>query len=196
MTISLPRLPRNAGYALRFVRNSEVQRSGTGGALTPLTRAGDHFAMEVDPGPLAAMCGRELLADLARGVGERVRVPLPEPGIDKGAPGTPLVNGADQAGTSLDLDGLTPQFAIRKGWFITLETTDGATAHIVTAESIADADGEATVTFWPELWLPPADNDAVEISEPYIEGLIVEDGDQTSGLSRAVLTDSFVVEEG
>lgn len=164
--------------------------------MTPLTRTGDHFAMEVDPGALSTACGRELLADLARGVGERIRVPLPEPGVDKGAPGTPLVNGADQAGTSLDLDGLTPQFPIRKGWFITVETADGSSAHIITSEVIVDAAGAATVTFWPELWLPPADNDAVEIVDPYIEGLIVDDGDQTSGLAPAVMTDSFVVEEG
>ncbi|MGV8954238.1 MAG: hypothetical protein ACOH2M_24280 [Cypionkella sp.] len=196
MTIILPRLPRGAGYALRFVRGSETQRSATGGALSPLNRATDHLAIEVDPGVLATCCGRELFVDIARGVGERIRVPVPEPGVDKGAPGSPRVNGADQAGTSLILDGLTPQYVIRKGWFFTLITAAGPTAHMVAAEVTADADGEATVTFWPALWREPADNDAVEISEPYIEGLIVDDGDQTSGSIAAVMTDSFVVEEG
>lgn len=196
MTISLPRLPRGAGYALRMVRASETQRSGTGGSLTPLNRAGDHWAIEVDTGVMARSCGRELLADIARGMGERIRVPVPEPGVDKGAPGTPLVNGADQAGTSLDLDGLTPQYVIRKGWFFTLTTTDGSSAHIVTEEAVVDASNEVTVTFWPELWLEPGDNDVIELVEPFIEGLIVEDGDQTSGLAAAVMNDSFVVEEG
>ncbi len=196
MTIVLPRLPRATGYGLKFVRNSETQRSGVGGALSPLNRDGDHFAIEVDVGVLATECGRELLVDIARGMGERIRVPLPEPGVDKGAPGTPLVKGADQAGTSLILDGLTPHYVIRKGWFFTLVTEDGPSAHLVAAEVVADASGEATVTFWPSLWLPPADNDVVEIPEPYLEGLVVKDGDQVSGISASVMTDSFTVEEG
>jgi len=195
VTITLPRLPRGAGYGLRFVRASETQRSGNG-SLTPLNRAGDHFAVEVDVGALETVCGRELLADLARGMGERIRVPIPEPGVDKGAPGSPLVNGADQAGTSLILDGLTPHYVIRKGWFFTVETPDGPSAHIVTAETIADATGAATVSFWPSLWLAPDDDDVIELAEPFIEGLIVDEGDQTSGLLAAVTTDSFVVEEG
>lgn len=195
MTIILPRLPRGAGYALRFVRASETQRSGRG-SLTPLNRAGDHLAIEVDPGVLATCCGRELLADLARGMGQRLRAPIPEPGTDKGAPGLPRVNGAGQSGTSLVLDGLTPQYAIRKGWFFTVVTSDGPTAHIVAEEAIASADGEVTVTFWPELWLEPADGDLIEIAEPYIEGLIVDEGDQSSGRFASVTTDSFVIEEG
>ena len=196
MTIILPRLPRGAGYAVRFVRNSETQRAGTGGALSPLNRSGDHFAIEVDVGALGAACGRELLVDIARGMGERLRVPLPDRGIDKGAPGTPRVKGADQAGTSLDLDGFSPQYAILKGWFFTVVTPDGPSAHLVAETVVADAAGEATVTFWPALWLEPADNDLIVLIDPYIEGLVVEDGDQTSGLSRSVSTDSFVVEEG
>lgn len=196
MTIILPRLPRGAGYAIRAIRNSETQRSGTGGSLTPLNRAGDHWAVEVDPGVLATVCGRELLADLARGHGERLRAPIPEPGVNKGAVGAPLVNGAGQAGTTLDLDGLTPQLAIRKGWFFTLVTADGCSAHIVTAEVVADADGEVEVAFWPELWLEPGDNDVIVMVDPYIEGLITDEGDQTSSVFAAVSTGAFVVEEG
>jgi hypothetical protein len=195
VTITLPRLPRGAGYSVRFVRASETQRSGMG-SLTPLNRAGDHFAVEVDPGVLAVSCGRELLADLARGHGERLRAPLPEPGVDKGSVGTPLVAGADQAGTSLDLDGFTPQCVIRKGWFFTLETADGSSAHIVAEEVIANAAGAVTVSFWPELWLEPGDNDPIVLIDPYIEGLIVDEGDQASGRFAAVSTAPFVIEEG
>lgn len=195
MTITLPRLPRGAGYKVRFVRASETQRSGMG-ALTPLNRAGDHFAVEVDPGVLAISCGRELLADLARGMGERIRAPLPEPGVDKDSLGTPRVKGAGQAGTSLLLDGFEAHQPIRKGWFFTLETSEGSSAHIVTGEVIAAANTEATVAFWPELWLEPGDNDRIEIVEPYVEGLIVDEGGQTSGRFAAVSTDPFVIEEG
>lgn len=195
-TIVLPPLARQTEYLLREVLNSEVQRAGTGGSLTPLTRAGDHWAIEIDVRALRTECGRELLADLVRGVANRVRVPIPQPGVDTGAPGVPRVKGADQAGTSLVLDGLTPQYVIRKGWFFTLETAEGATAHIVAAETVVASNGEVTVSFWPELWLAPADNDLVEIAEPYLEGLVVDRGGQASSQIAAVLTDAFVIEEG
>ena len=196
MTIILPRLPRGAGYGVRFVRNSEAQRSGTGGSLTPLNRAGDHFAIEVDPQQLATCCGRELLADLARGTAEKLRAPIPEPGVEKGAPGEPRVKGAGQAGTSLLIDGFNPNYAVRKGWFFTLETAAGSSAHLVTGTVVADAGSEATVSFWPELWLEPGDNDVIVLIDPYIEGLIVDEGDQTSGRIAAVTTTAFVIEEG
>lgn len=197
MTIILPRLPRAAGYAIRPVRASEPQRSGTGGSLTPLNRSGDHWAIEVDAGKLALSCGRALLADIVRGVGERIRAPIPEPGIYKGAPGNDVrVKGAGQAGSALILDGLNPSALIRKGWFFTLVTAAGSTAHIVAETVAANSSGEATVTFWPMLWLEPADNDQIVMLNPYIEGLIVDGGDQASGRISAVTTDLFVVEEG
>lgn len=195
-TIVLPPLARQTEYLLREVLNSEAQRAGTGGSLSPLSRPGDHWAIEIDVRALSTACGRELLADLVRGVANRVRVPIPQPGVDTGAPGAPRVKGADQAGTSLILDGLTAQYVIRKGWFFTLETAEGASAHIVTAEAIVASNSEVTVNFWPELWLAPSDNDLVEIGEPYLEGMVVDRGGQTSSRIAAVLTDAFVIEEG
>lgn len=196
MTITLPRLPRGAEYGLRHVRASETQRSGTRGSLTGLNRQGDHWAVEIDPGTLATACGRELLADIVRGTGERLRVPLPQPGIDVGPVGSPRVKGGGQAGSSLALDGLTPNALIRKGWFFTLETADGPTAHLLTGHVVADSSGEATVSFWPMMWREPADNDRVEMISPFIEGLIVDEGDQASGSFSSVRTDAFTIEEG
>lgn len=196
MTINLPRLPRGAQYALRHVRNSDTQRSGTGGSLTGLNRQGDHWAVEVDPGALGTDCGRALLADIVRGTGERLRVPLPQPGIVVGAVGSPRVKGSDQAGSSLLIDGLTPHFIIRKGWFFTVETPEGPSAHLVTTTVVADAAGEVTVSFWPMLWLAPADNDVVQMHSPYLEGFIVDDGEQSTGLFASVRTDAFTIEEG
>lgn len=195
MTITLPRLPRGTGYAMRAVRASETQRS-SGGSLTPLNRSGDHWAVEVDPGVLATQCGMALLADIVRGMGERIRVPIPQPRVATGTPGAPRVKGAGQAGNSLVLDGLTPAYPLLKGRFLTVETPDGPTAHIIAAQAIVAASGEVTVSFWPSLWNPPSDNDVVEISEPYIEGLIVDDGDVTSGRFAAVTNDAFTIEEG
>lgn len=61
---------------------------------------------------------------------------------------------------------------------------------------VAGVSTTATITFWPELWLEPTDNDRVHFIDPYIEGLIVDEGDQASGVFAAVTTSAFVIEEG
>jgi hypothetical protein len=196
LTITLPRLHRQTAYALRPVRGSEVQRSGTGGAISPLNRAGDHWAVEVNVRALETLCGRALLADIVRGVGERVRVPITQPGIDVGPVGSPVVDGDGADGSSLPLTGLTANLIIRKGYFLTVETAAGATAHIVTETVVVGADTKAGVSIWPMLWLEPADGDRVEMVDPYLEGLIIDSGTQGVAGLPAVLTESFVVEEG
>lgn len=196
MTIVLPKAHRATDYVLEPVRNSRAQRAGTGGSLSPISRPGDHWSVEVNPVVLSTACGRRLLADIVRGVGERLRVPIPQRGLDIGAPGTPRVKGAGQSGASLLLDGVTPYYAFRKGQFITVKTPEGPTAHLISADAVADAAGEVTITFWPIMWLEPADNGLVEVLEPYIEGLIVDEGGQASGVFPAVMTDAFTVAEG
>ena len=195
MTITLPRLHRNTAYVMKPVRRAEVLRAASGGARLPISRPGDHWSAEVDVGVLSTVCGRELIADVLRGAGETVRVPIPQPGIDPGAPGSVRIKGAGQSGTEVEMDGFTPYFALRKGWFLTIETSGAERAYLVCEEVIADAAGEATVTLWPMLHVQPADNDTVEIAEPYLVGLIDEGGDHESGLLPAVTLDSFTVEE-
>lgn len=216
MTLFIPRLHRLVGYDLKPVRNSVVQRAGTGGSLSPINRAGDHWSVEIDVGAMAALCGRSLLADIVRGVGERVRVPIPQVGIDVGAVefgsvphsdgsyfsdgagyrSPPCVKGDGQAGSVLALQTLVPGSVVKKGLFFTLETAAGSSAHIVTAAATADADGDLSLPFWPMLWRPPADGDVVEMLNPYLEGFVIDEGGQSSGLFASVRTDSFVVEEG
>ena len=215
-TMYLPRLHREMGYELKPVRNSVVQRAGTGGSLTPINRTGDHWSVEIDVGTLSISCGRELLADIVRGPSERIRVMLPQNGIDIGAPGGLVVphsdgsyfsggsgyvsrisvDGDGQEGNTLAVKLFTPGYVARKGFFFTLETAAGSSAHILTETLVADASGLAELRFWPMLWRPPADNDAVIFSAPYFEGFIVDDGGQSFGVFKSVRTDSFVIEEG
>jgi hypothetical protein len=196
VTIILPPASRSTDYQLRPVRNSEPQRAGTGGSLTPLSRLGDHWAVEVAPGVLATLCGRRLLADIVRGVGERIRVPIPQPGLDTGEPGSSVVRGNGQSGSTLALTRIAPHYPFQKGQFVTVVTAGGASAHILTADVAASAGGEATLSFWPLLWLAPSDGDRVEVRDPFLEGLIVDEGGQSSSSFAAVTTDSFTIEEG
>lgn len=164
--------------------------------MSPLNRTGDHWAVEVDARALGTSCGRALLADIVRGAGERIRVPVTQPGIDVGPVGAPVVDGAGIAGSVLPLTGLTPNLIVRKGWFLTIETGAGASAHIITETVVVGSDSTAEVAIWPMLWLEPEDGDRVEMVAPYIEGLIVESGGQGVGGLPVVVTDTFLIEEG
>lgn len=195
MTISLTRLHRGAKFLMRPIKTGRVARSGIGGAALPLANLGDHWAIEVDAGAMGAGCGRALLADIVRGDGEPVRVEIPQLDIETGPAGAPKVNGAGQNGALLVLDGFTPQYIIRKGWFFTVENADLPSIHLVTATVVANAGGNATVSFWPGLRTIPADNTVINITAPWIEGLIDEGGDHETGLGRAMTLDTFVIEE-
>lgn len=193
--MSITRLPRGTQYQMRAVRRVEVQRAATGGARLPISYAGDHWAIEIETGALPVLYGRGLVGKVLNGVNTPVRVLIPQPGVDTGAPGSPTVAGAGQAGDSVDLENVTPYHVVREGQFITIETDGSGRAYLATAEAVANADGEITIPIWPLLHVEPADGDSVEIAEPWIEGLIDEGGDHDSGLISAVTPDSFLIEE-
>lgn len=193
--IRLPTLPRNSERGMMPMRDGKVLRAATGGARLPVSYLGDHWAIEIDTGTMGLSCARALVADLLRGSGETVRVPIPEPGVDKGAPGSPVIDGNDQAGVMVAMRGAEPYAVLRKGWFVTIEAAGGARAYMVAEEVVADADGKVTVEVWPMLHVPVADGDRVEVLDPWIEGLIDEGGAHSSGLFPAAELDSFVVEE-
>lgn len=195
MTIILPRFRKPTDYLLRKVSASRVARSATGGARLPLNRTGDHFALEIQPGVLGAICGRELLVDILRGSGEPLRAYVDQLDLDPGAVGTPRVAGADQWGESLDMDGFTAQLPIRKGWAFTVVRDTLPSLHFVSAEVIADAAGEATVAFWPPLRAATADNALVEMAEPWIQGSVDDGGDHETRGFRDLSLDKFTIEE-
>ncbi len=189
-------LPRNAQCTMRPVRDGQVMRAATGGARLPVSRMGDHWAMEVDTGALSTLAARALTADILSAGAEPVRIAIPQPGVQIGPPGAPRVKGAGQSGSSIELDGFPPYALVQKGRFITIETGGEGRAYLVdVADTVANASGEITLALWPMLHVEPSDNDVVEVVSPYIEGLIAEGGDHASGLLAAVTPDQFEIEE-
>lgn len=195
MTITLQRLPRSAAYEIRPVEISDVQRS-TNGVSLPISRAGDHFEIEIDVRSLGTACARELTVDLLRGRGQRLRVPLPLQNINIGPIGTVVADGAGQSGSSLNVRGGTPYAVVRKGWHMTIVTDGEGRLHQASEEVVFDGDGQGVIPFWPMMRVPPEDGDAVEIAEPFIEGFRSEGGEMSAlKPSRANGVGSFVIEE-
>lgn len=80
------------------------------------------------------------------------------------ATGTPLVNGADQVGSTIITDGWTAsQTGIMKaGDFILF--AGHTKVYMVTADANSDAGGAATLSIFPDLIASPANNAAITIS--------------------------------
>lgn len=196
MTIILPRLHRSAEYEMKPVyAGTETLQPATGGPRMPVDRPGDHWALEIDIGTLRTTCGQALMADIVRGRSQPVAIQIPEPGIDKGAPGAVVIDGAGQSGEALDVKGGTPGAVLRKGWFISLFTAGHWFAHMVAETVVLDVAGKATVTVWPMLRTPHADNDPVAVVNPMIEGFVIEGGDYGVRRPYIVRPGTILIEE-
>lgn len=82
--------------------------------------------------------------------------------------GSPLVNGADQTGLTLDIDGLpaTTSGVFLAGDYIQLGTGSNSRLYKVVADADSNGSGEATLDIWPRLRMSPGNNDAVIYSSP------------------------------
>jgi len=87
-------------------------------------------------------------------------------GTASATPGTPVVNGANQTGDELDIDGLPTSETgyLKAGDYIQLGSGSTATLHKVLEDVNSNASGEATLNLWPKVRTALADNAAVTVS--------------------------------
>ncbi len=119
---------------------------------------------------------------------------IPQGDLQAGNEGTPLVDGGGQLGSTLDVDGITPGYVIKKGAFISVISSSRRYVYQVTAEATATGLGEAALSIQPPLRVSPNNNDTVEIATPKVEGLSSADP-LTIGLSYVQRGRRFVIEE-
>ncbi len=81
----------------------------------------------------------------------------------------PLVNGADQTGNTLAIDGAPTSETnyFKAGDFFQLGSNDStARIYMVLQDSNTDGSGEVTLDIWPDLYSSPANNATVTVSDP------------------------------
>ncbi|CAN7168113.1 hypothetical protein [Brevundimonas sp. LjRoot202] len=195
MPIVLPTSPEPCapygGPRIVSLRNDVT--SLIGGNRQRNQRKGDHYRVRFQMPPLSygeALEWRSLLS-----AGDTVVMTLPQPGVDPDPVGTPLVNGADQLGTTLVVDGLTPQLAIRKGQMLSIFTNGRYWTYGIDADVIADAAGAATLTLEVMIRTLHADNDPIELAEPKIEGFASVDDDSWTLDENGYIRLAFEIEE-
>lgn len=166
-----PRLPQKA--VPRLVDAGAIQQGGPGGVAQRLNRLGSRFALDIAyPRLRPEPDGRVLAARVRRAVTDGALFPFPQPGLTIGAPGSPVVSGAGQQGSTLLIRGFTVGYQYREGQFFSVIIGGRRYLYQATADGLANGSGQANVPIFPMIRLPAPDGAICEFAQPYIEGFI------------------------
>jgi len=114
-----------------------------------------------------------------------------DPAIEQTIAGTPLVAGGAQVGSSLITDGWPNSTTVMQiGDFFSLGAGSAMRLHQIAADVVSSASGVATLTFHPPLRSSPADNDALNVSNP---GVLLRLTDQAPARIGNVATYLFTL---
>ena len=177
----------DAGFVLR----------GHGGDALRVDRPGSHWAFEMTLPMMSPAQADLVIAALLRARSEGLEMEIPLLGRKQGVPGTPVVDGAGQTGTTLLLRGLNPGYACKTGYWLTLTDAGGQKyLHKCVEGGEADGAGDLSILIEPPLWGVFADGASAELARPVVQGFVTEDfsyslkpGDLVDGLA-------FRIEEG
>lgn len=176
MSIALPNWPGPADASPAYMDWGGVLRPIFGGSLQKLRRLGDRFALDVTTPPLeSAEDGRIWIARLISAQRAGAIYDWPQLGFDVGPAGAAVVDGGGQAGSILNLRGLTPGYLIREGQFFSLIHGGRRYLHLAGADVLVDSGGKVTLPIAPMLRVHPADGAPCDFIAPKIEGLLTGD---------------------
>lgn len=192
MAVLLSVVPQTLGP--RPVSNAARTNPQIGGVRQRKVRLGSHFRMDGSFPPLTMDLGRSHAADILACEYTLCQLLVPQPELVIGTPGTTLVNGAGQAGSSLTLDGATAGYVFKKGQVFNHITATHVDLYSVQAQATANGSGQVTLSIWPMLRVVPADNAQLNFLNPVIEGWL-EIGGGWDVTPDFTVESSFSIEE-
>jgi hypothetical protein len=144
-----------------------------GGPTVRVGRLGDRFSMAFTARSMFYQQALYFISSLNMGMSDKVRMPLPQ-GTDGyvGSPGTPVVNGAGQAGRNITMRGFSPGYVAEQGQFFNIVSAGVYALYQCTSTQTADGSGNLILPILPIIRIPPSDGDACEFDPPYIEGFL------------------------
>lgn len=194
-SIMLPRRPGVRTAKPRLLDFGAVIRSPLGGSSQRLNRPGNRFGLDVvAPTASAGREGRILISRLMQGIEVGILLPFPQD-MPTGAPGAPVVDGAGQAGKTLNLRGFTPSYAAKEGQFFSIIQGGRRYLHFMAAQGIAGTDGKIAASIYPMLRVSPDDGAVCEFARPMIEGFMTGDNLEWQLQTAPYLDVSFTIEE-
>lgn len=192
---ALPSSPGPARVGWTLIDHGGTQGGVLGGSSQRINRLGNRWRCEVVMPPMAPALAREWAAALAKGLRTGVSMKVREVSTPAGSPGAVLVAGADQVGFALDVDGGTSGHVVQAGKWFSIPTGGRRYLYQVNAVVQLSGTGTGTIAIEPALRVSPADDSAVELAAPVIEGLLTEAPAWALDETRMVRGFSFVIEE-
>lgn len=173
MTIIVPADPAPASGKPALRRFGADLTPPLGGPVQRLSRLGARFFVEIRYDPMDATLAGPILAALMKAdvASDELRVAFPQAEFSE-VIGAPLVAGAGQAGSLLNVDGLLAGVTVPQGVVFSFEKSGRAYLHMTTESVTANGSGQATLTIAPMLRTAPPDNAALEFANPKVEGLL------------------------
>lgn len=171
MALALPLSPAPRSATPRLMSRRRDLEPTFGGPVSRVQRLGARWALDVEMPPMLYVEAMAWIAALTTADADTVLLNVPQPGFDAGSPGTPLVNGANQQGQLLNLDGFDP-YEAKAGQFFSIATAGRRFLYQVSANKVAVAGAMNGLQFAPMIRRSPHDNAAVEFTAPMIEGFL------------------------
>lgn len=193
--ITLPSVPAPNDAQPSMIDFGANLRGALGARTVRVDRPGNRFRAAISYPLMTPEEARVFVSRLLRAKASFVRMPWPLLGIDQGAPGSPVVNGAGQTGTAIALRGLSPGFTFQEGFWLSILGGGQHYLHNVTNAVTATAGGLATVNIVPALRFPFPDGAVVNVAQPMIDGFV--DGESTDWAIRVdrMVQLAFTLEE-
>jgi hypothetical protein len=162
------------GASMTMVDFGGVQRPPLGGALLKVDRPGSRYRAALSFPPMVNDSdGRIFVSRLIRAKRLGLRVPYPLLDQTQGIPGAPVVNGAGQSGTTLNVRGMTPNYPGREGFWLSVVDASGQHyLHNAAGAFNASAGGLAAIPLSEPLRTPFPDGAVVHLARPMIEGIV------------------------
>ncbi|MBB4857202.1 hypothetical protein HNO88_000509 [Novosphingobium chloroacetimidivorans] len=197
MAITLPAHPAPNDVNPTILDFGVTLRPATGGPVLKVGRPGSRLRIAVSYPPMEPPVASRFISRLleAKRTGHLI-IKFPLLGLNQGSPGAPVIDGAGQAGTTLTLRGLTPNYRVKEGYWLSIIDASGQHyVHNARTTIAAGADGTVSFQIEPPLRKPFADGATVLLAQPMIEGFI-DGGEWSWSTDTAHHTGlSFVLEE-
>lgn len=169
----LPTRPAPSSMTPRPISSRNEQRPASQGPVNRYMRPGTRWAWDITLAPqsyVASLEWDDLLSE-----SDTVIMKIYQPGLDTGAPGSPLIDGANQIGRTLNLKQVTPGYLFRKGQWVSFPVLGQLFAYKVRYAIAAGPDGKVALPLLTLLRLPPANNAVVDVAQPRAEGFATVD---------------------
>ncbi len=167
----------------------------TGGAVLRVDRMGNRHAIDFALPPMRMEPhGRLWSSRIKRAKTEGAFMRMPQVDFRPGAAGVPVVAARTVGGRLLPIAGGQPGGVIREGQWLSIVHAGKRHLYSVDVETGFAQDGTATLQVTPMLRSPLDAGDVIEIAQPRVEGLILEDFGYTVASNRTVAL-SFTLTE-